>query len=70
MPNFTSILAIANTMEQHIFCILIYYRGHHRKGVVIDNAVKVILQPKLWFHRTKMYSEHFREVQTIKKSIN
>jgi hypothetical protein len=25
-------------MEQHVFCILIDYRGRHRKGVAIYNA--------------------------------
>ncbi len=27
------------SMEQHVFCIFIYYRGQHRKGVAIDNAI-------------------------------
>jgi hypothetical protein len=26
------------TLEQHIFCIFIDYRGHHRKGVAMYNA--------------------------------
>ncbi len=25
-------------LEQHVYCILIYYRGHHRKGVAILDA--------------------------------
>jgi hypothetical protein len=40
-------------MEQHIFCLFIDYRGHHRKGVAIYNATYVNLQQKLWFHWTK-----------------
>jgi len=26
------------TMEEHIFCIFIDYRGHHRKGVAMYDA--------------------------------
>jgi hypothetical protein len=37
------------TMEEHIFCILIDHRGHHRKGVAIYNATQVNLQQKPWF---------------------
>jgi hypothetical protein len=31
--------ALQSTMEQHIFCILIDYRGHHKKGFAIYNAI-------------------------------
>jgi hypothetical protein len=40
-------------MEQHVFFILIDYRGHHRKGVAIYNAIYVHLQQKTWFYWTK-----------------
>ncbi len=40
-------------MEQHIFCIFIDYRGHHRKGVAIYVATWVNLHHKLWFHWTQ-----------------
>jgi len=38
--------------DQHIFYILTEYRCHH-------NATEVSLQPKLWFHYTKMFILHF-----------
>ncbi len=51
-------------MEQHIFCILIDYRGRHRKGVAIYNATYVNLQQKPWFHcKENVFFEHFRQVQ-------
>jgi hypothetical protein len=56
------------SMEQHIFFILIDYRGHHWKGVVIYNATCVSLQQKTWFHWKKCIFEHYREVQ-IRKSL-
>jgi hypothetical protein len=40
-------------MEQHAFCILIDYRGHHRKGVANYIATYLNLQQKPWFHWTK-----------------
>ncbi len=40
-------------MGQHVFCIFIYYRGHHRKGTAIYDADEDNLQQKLWFHWTK-----------------
>jgi hypothetical protein len=52
-------------MQQHIFCILIDYRGHHRKGVAIFNAAS---QPKPCFNE-KCIFEHYREVQTIKYQL-
>jgi hypothetical protein len=42
-------------MEQHVFCILIDYRGRHRKGVAIYNAIYVNLQQKPWFHWKKIF---------------
>jgi len=39
-------------MEQHVFWILNYYRGHHRKGVAIYNATEINLRQKPWFHLT------------------
>jgi hypothetical protein len=41
------------SMEQHVFFILIDYRGRHRKGVVIDNATWDNLQQNPWFCWTK-----------------
>jgi hypothetical protein len=32
--------SVAIDMEQHIFYMLIVYRGHHREGVAIYNAKK------------------------------
>ncbi len=40
-------------MEQHIFCIFIDYRGHHRKSVPIYNVTWVKLKQNLWFCWTK-----------------
>jgi hypothetical protein len=40
-------------MEQHVYYILIDYRGCHRKGVAIYNTISVNLQQKPWFHLTK-----------------
>ncbi len=56
-------------MEQHIVCIFIDYRGHHRKGVEIFNADYVNFQPKLWFQWKKCIFGHYREVQTIKNQL-
>jgi len=42
-------------MKQHIFCILIDYRGHHRKGVAVYIATYASLQKKLGFIEQKMY---------------
>ena len=36
------------TMEQHIFCIFIEYRGHHRKGVADCYASVVKFTAKTW----------------------
>jgi hypothetical protein len=36
------------TMEQHIFCIFIEYRGRHRKGIANYYATKVNLWQKSW----------------------
>jgi hypothetical protein len=54
-----------NTMEQHVFCILIDYRGRHRKGVAIYNAIynknlgfigkKKILNTTEWLKQEKVY---------------
>jgi hypothetical protein len=43
------------SMEQHVFCIFINYRGRHSKGCAIHNGSYVNLQQKPWFHGTKMY---------------
>jgi hypothetical protein len=41
-------------MEQHILCIFIDYRGHHRKGVAIYNAhFKPYYNRDFRFHGTK-----------------
>ncbi len=45
--------------DQHIFYILTEYRCHH-------NATEVSLQPKLWFHYTKMFILHLGNVKATK----
>jgi hypothetical protein len=40
-------------MEQHIFCIFIDYRGHHRKGAAIYNAIKSIYNRNFGFIEQK-----------------
>ena len=55
------------SMEQHVFFILIDYRGHHRKGVAIYNAIYVHLQQKnLVLLNKKCIFEHHRATQTRK----
>jgi hypothetical protein len=49
------------------FCLFIDYRGHHRKGVTIYNATT---NKTLVSMNKKCIFEHYREVRTIKKSIN
>ncbi len=49
MHHFTQhILATGNIVQKwnSFFCILINYRGHHRKGVAIYDATQVNLQQK------------------------
>jgi len=38
------------TMEHHVFSFRTDYRGHHRKGVAINNSTLVNLQTIPWFH--------------------
>jgi hypothetical protein len=52
-PNNQSRQCLVRIMEQRVFCIVIDYRGHHRKGAAIYNATWVNLPQKLWFHWTK-----------------
>jgi hypothetical protein len=52
-------------MKQHVFCIFIDYRGHHRKGVEIVYADYVNFQPKPWFQLKKMYFWTLQRGQTI-----
>jgi len=40
-------------LEQHVFCILIDYRGRHRKGVAIYSLTRSIYNKKPWFHWAK-----------------
>jgi hypothetical protein len=42
-------------MVQHVFCIFIDYRGHHRKGFEICNADYVIFSTKTMISTEKMY---------------
>jgi hypothetical protein len=42
-------------MEQHVVCIFIDYRGHHRKGVAIYNATEINLQENLGFIQQMIY---------------
>jgi hypothetical protein len=42
-----------SSMEQHVFCIFNYYRGHHRNGDAIYN--KSIYNKKLYFIDQEMY---------------
>jgi hypothetical protein len=51
------------------FCILIDYRGCHRKGVAIYNANKVNLQQKTFISLNKnCIFDRYREVQ-VRKSL-
>jgi hypothetical protein len=52
-------------MELHVFCIFIYCRGHHRKGVAIYNAALDSLHTTLVSYNKKCIYEHYREFQTI-----
>ncbi len=56
-------------MEHQFYCILIDYRGHHRKGVAIYSATLVNLQQNLGFLEQKMFFEHCREVQARKNLL-
>ncbi len=56
-------------MEQHIFCIFIDYRGHHRQGVENFNVDHVNFQPKPCFNEKSVFFGHYREVQTIKHQL-
>ncbi len=51
-------------MGQHIFCIFIDYRGHHRKDVEITMLLKSVYNQKLGFINKKCIFKHYREVQT------
>jgi hypothetical protein len=54
-------------MEQHVFGIFNYYRGHHRKGVAIYNAHLSSYTTKTLVSLNKKYIfEHYREIQTRK----
>jgi hypothetical protein len=44
---------ISRSMEQHVFGISTDYRGHHRKGVAIQNATLVNMQQNTWFFEQK-----------------
>ena len=43
----------STTMEQHIFGIFIDYRGRHRKGVAIYDAIKSLYDKNLAFVEQK-----------------
>jgi hypothetical protein len=36
VPYIIKLVYLPLTMEQHVFCIFIDYRGHHRKGVIYN----------------------------------
>jgi hypothetical protein len=51
-------------MEQHVFCIFNYCRGHHRKDDV--SATKSIYNENLGFIEQKCIFENNRDIQTSK----
>jgi hypothetical protein len=59
MPEMTNALAYYDKdlvkMEQHVFCILIDYRGRHRKGLQFVMQFKSIYNKNLGFVEQKMY---------------
>jgi hypothetical protein len=56
-------------MEQHVFCIFIDYRGHHRKGVAILMPIMSIFNQNLGFNGNICIFGHYREVQKIKNNL-
>jgi hypothetical protein len=57
-------------MEQHIFCIFIDYRGHHRKGIAIYNAtLSHFTAETLVSSNKKCIFEHYREFQARKTQL-
>jgi hypothetical protein len=54
-------------MEQHILCIFIDYRGHHRKGIAIYNAtLSHFTTETLVSWNKECIFEHYREFQARK----
>jgi hypothetical protein len=57
-------------MEQHIFCIFIDYRGHHRKGVAIYKTTQgEFLTETLVSLNKKCIFDHYREFQARKSLL-
>jgi len=66
--KFQSLLLFA-AMEQHVFCIFIDYRGHHRKGVAIMLPLKSIYIINFGFIEHKMYFWTLQRVSSKNNSI-
>ncbi len=57
-------------MEQHIICIFIDYRGHHRKGVEFIMPLKSVHNRSFGFIEQKKYFWTLQRVSNKKNSIN
>ncbi len=56
-------------MEQHVYCIFIDYRGHHKKVLQLKMPLKSIYNMNFGFIEQKYIFEHYKEIETRKNLL-